>query len=310
MTKIRSDHKTSRNQQIYQEYISTDTSYNKLAKKHGLTPQRINKIVNDIKEMGLGETLSDKDSKEKREKFKNKAIELREQGKVALALDMFEQILEWDRNNNNINGQMDVLGHKKIALTLKVDTAKTIEEKLESLKLAEKTIMEAIKLGKKESIDAGRIAIQEIHMGTILLQQSETENSTKTETATQAIKYLETAMKNLAGSPAHKAWPSRALGLAYYYSGNTEKALKTLFDAEKLLVQGYQDEISAGDQGRIKIKVWASGIQMALAQIMYKEKKLFLAEMYAAAVAGTPDPDNILATRKKEAKELLAKIEE
>ena len=58
MKYIRSDYKINRNKEIYEDYQNSDTSFNKLAQKYGLSPQRIQSIVSDFKKKNLEASLS------------------------------------------------------------------------------------------------------------------------------------------------------------------------------------------------------------------------------------------------------------
>jgi len=56
------------------------------------------------------------------------------------------------------------------------------------------------------------------------------------------------------------------------------------------------------DQAETKLIIWKTGLDLAHAEILVKEKKYILAKYYANGVISMPDSKNILVSRKKEAK--------
>src|SRR4030067_2043216 len=105
---MRKDYLIERNKEIFEEYTKKDESYNTLSKKYGLTPQRIQKVILDFKGNELAINLKVDSPKDEREKLKNKAVEMRESGKLNISLEMFNKVIEWDKANNNLKGQIDV----------------------------------------------------------------------------------------------------------------------------------------------------------------------------------------------------------
>lgn len=295
---IRSDYKVDRNKKIYEEYVSSDISFNKLAKKYNISPQRVRFIVNDLKNKGLEFNLSTTDSKEKREEQKNLAITLRESGKYQLALEKFDEVLAWDKAHENSKGLKDVLGHKKILFTLLADASSENSDKKAYLDKAEECLKEASKLFPEDKI-------LYVHLASLSLNNASLFPKDKKKYAEEALISLEKALENFPGSKAHRAWPLSIKARALHVLDRDSEALSVLAQAEQALFEGYDEEMKNQDQGRIKISVWLSGIYLVYAHIAHKQQKSILAEMYANSIISMPDPLNVLHNRKKEAKELL-----
>ena len=171
----RSDYNTDRNKQIYDEYLTSNASFNALAKKYNLTPQRVSAIVNELKSKGIGAKLTSNESKEQRDAYKDQAVEMREKGSLDLSIKMFDEVLIWDTEHDNKRGLTDVLGHKKISLTLLADKASSTEDKKKYLSEALKCIEQGISVAETMTDYApGNLSIQKVHMGSLLLQLSET----------------------------------------------------------------------------------------------------------------------------------------
>lgn len=311
MKKQRSDYNADRNKQIYDEYLTTDASFNVLAKKYDLTPQRVNAIVNELKNKGLGTKLSSTESKEQRNAYKDQAVEMREKGSLDLSLRMFDEVIEWDIKNGNARGQTDVLGHKKIALTLLADKADTPQQKSIYLNQAVSCIKEGIKISEGMTEFApGNLAVQKTHMASLLLQLSETVDiKEKVENLKQARRLINEAVKDLAGSKAHMAWPLTILSQVHIGLGAYDEALDCLLEAQRKLFDGYEEEMKYADQGRMKLRVWNTGIELGLARLYKETGKNILAEVHAQAVIETPDPEKILVARKRQASQLLKQLE-
>jgi hypothetical protein len=239
-------------------------------------------------------------SKEQREQQKDEAVKLREGGKHKEALVMFDEVIAWDKENDNKRGLIDVLGHKKIALKLMADNSEG-NEKERLMKETETAAKEGLDLAIKEFGDkSGQVATQRAHFASLLNSQEKPE---------EALKYLKDSLKHLAGSEAHKAWPLGMKAHSEYLLGNYKEALKTLQLAQDKLFEGYEKEVEMDDQAQLKLRVWNSGIMLGYAMVYAKSKKPILAEVYAGAVLATPDPDNILANRKTEAQRILDSLE-
>lgn len=308
---LRSDYKLKRNKKIYEEYINTNASFNILAKKYDLSPQRIRFIIEDLKNKGLEKRLKVSDKKTKRESFKDIGVALREQGKLDTSIKIFDDILAWDDANNNLRGKIDVLGHKKINLTLLSDNASSDSIKLKYLEDAEKCMKESFQIAKSQKgIPLGSKATQKVHMASLLFRLSALlDDKNRAVKQREAIEYLDSALQNLPGSKAHRAWPLSIKANILHALGQTQKALEALYEAQQCLYDGYDGEIKGADQGEMKLRVWSSGVSLALAKIYIDMHKPILAEIQASAVTVTPDPDKILVARKKEAKKILSSLQ-
>lgn len=295
---------------IYDEYVSTKTSFSLLAKKYGLTSQRISFIINDLKSKGLEKKLELTDTKETREGYKDLAVEMREKGSLELSLKMFDELIEWDTKHKNFKGLMDVFGHKKIALGLLSD--KTDNKALQTKYLTEaiECIEKALAVSKENpNIPAGSTAVQHVHKASLLAKIS--ENSTgkeKHRKLTEALKLIDSALPGFPGSPAHLAWPLGIKAVLLHLLGKDVEAISVLGEAEKALFVGYEQELKNEVQGKLHLRVWNTGILLRYAIIYADAKKPILAEAYASAVINTPDPEKILVVRKREARRLLKSI--
>jgi len=239
-------------------------------------------------------------SKEQREKIKNEAVELREGGKHDEALSMFDEVISWDKENENTSGLVDVLGHKKITLKLMTDVAEE-DEKEKLMEKTQEVAQEGLDLAvKKFGKDSGQVAIQNAHYASLL-------NSM--EKPKEALEYVGNALESLPGSEAHKTWVLGMKAQAEILLEKYDDALKTLQLAQDKLFEGYDEEASDDDQAEIKLRVWNSGIMLGFAQVYAKTKKPLLAEVYAGAVLATPDPDNILENRRVETQKILDSLE-
>lgn len=313
--------KQSRNLKIYNEYQKGNTSYNKLAKKYDISPQRVQAIINKIKKQRVKTKLEPTDSQEKREEFKNLAVEVRENAKFKDALEMFNQVLKWDEVNKNYRGYVDVLGHIKITYSKLAETSKTSQEQEKYYSFANDTLSKAVNAIKKYDLGIERMAIMQVHKTSLLLKLAEVQNpTTRKQTLEIALKTINQAIKNLPGSEAHKAWPMAKKALILHKLEDTEKAIKVAHEAEYKLYLGYNDELDVkkksskyiigNDQGVIKVKVWLSAIFVTLATIYKDEARFILAKYYANAVLSFEDKDGILKSIKLDAKNLLNEIKD
>lgn len=310
-TTNRKDYDVTKAKALYEEYTSSKASYNQLAKKYGISPQRVAFLIKDFKNKGLHEHLSLSASKDEREAYKNKAVTLREQGKHKFALDMLDEVIRWDEQNKNFRGIMDVLGHKKLAYTLMADGVADPQHKGQLLTLALACVEEALNMGKEvPDLPVGPVLTQYVHYAGLLLTTADLETAqVATKKRNLAIEYLDKALSNgFTGSTAHKAWPLSIKAKALHALGQSEQALDCLLQAQKMLYLGYEEELKLNDQAEMKIRVWSSGISLGLGKLLLETGKPLLAEVHFAAVITTPDPDGILVARKKEAKKLLASI--
>ncbi len=254
--------------------------------------------------------MSDKaikfESKDQRETAKNQAVVLREQGKLEEALAQFNAIIAWDIENANPRGQMDVLGHKKITLTLLADSCEDGDKKTLYINQASECIEEAIRLGKENDLPKGPLATQYVHKASLHLKYAGVYSpKEKTMQLKYALEAVDKGLEDLPGSKAHRAWALSIKANILHEQKRTDEALDVLLEAQRCLYEGYDAEMEAQDQGAIKLRVWSSGISLALGKVFADTGKPILAEIYLAAVLQTPDPEGILKARKSEAQKLL-----
>lgn len=313
MTKTRPDFQADRNQLIYNDYLSGKYSYSQLSSKYKITSQRTQSIVKDFQARGFGKTLKENAPLNEREDFKNEAVKIRENGNLIIAENMFKQVINWDLNNRNPKGAIDVYGHLRIVYSRIGRGKRTNKEKLVFYKKAEKSLVEAISLSNRfpETIDLGRIAILNTHLaGSALEQITLLNDNTKKEKLEKALKLINLAIKNLPGSQAHLSWPKKIKGEILYNLGKREESIKILLEAEKDLFLGYKQEIQDKQEKEFVIGVWLSGIHLALANIALDMERYVIAKHYATSVINTEDKTGILNERKKDAKRILDSLKE
>ncbi|HLB51744.1 hypothetical protein A3F07_00945 [candidate division WWE3 bacterium RIFCSPHIGHO2_12_FULL_38_15] len=307
---MRKDYLVERNRKIFEDYNEKEESYNSLSKKYGITPQRIQKIILEYKNKDFTLYLNNNSPKEERERYKNNAVELREAGKLNISLELFNKVKEWDVYNNNLKGQIDVLGHIKIIYKLLSDREKNIDKKLKYLKKASEIIKQSLELAESsDEIKEGTIAIQKVHFANILADTVKIDNSAdKTSEVKKALIIIDEALNNLPGSKAHKSWALNTKSQLQFLKGDYNEALNTLNYAESCIFEGYEDELKQGDQAILKLNVWLSGIYLTKALICKETGKNFLTKFYASSVVNIKDPENHLVNRKNQAREILKSL--
>lgn len=249
-------------------------------------------------------------SKDQREELKNKAVETREAGRPKEALEMFKLVEAWDETNNNVKGQIDVLGHMRITYTRMGNQEQDTDKKRALFEKALEVIEKSVSIPQQHpEIQQGTLAVQRIHLASsqrdLALLTSEQPDKT---ILTKALKSVDEAILNLSGSKAHKAWPANLKAQLLFDLGRTEEALAVLSEAEKWLYEGYIEELYGGDQGELKINVWLSGLHLTRAMIYGKEGRTILAKHYINSVLQMDDPKNMLGERKKQAQQMLEKL--
>ena len=320
--KIRSDYKTSRNLVIYEEYISSDVSYNKLAKKHNLSPQRVRSIINGIKEKGLEKGLdSIKSSKTDREQYKNLAVEQREKGNLEIALKMFEDIVEWDEKHKNYRGQDDVYGHIRLVYKAFAYRSKTKKEKLHYLKLFDEFLDNSMKLGKEGKLPGGALVMHKVHKATSNLALSLIDKKNKEQLLKDALQEINAAIVALPGSHAGKAWPLKIKAKILINLERYDQAYDAIAAGFKYLYDYYDEHMHwdkyrlnkgenliGNDQAAMKIQSWQLGLNFVLGDLYIHTKKPVLAKGCLEAVAETYNPDGYFTTHINDAKEILKLI--
>ncbi len=317
-----SDQKYDRNQEIYNKYMQGNTSYNKLAREYNLTPQRIQVIVSDFRNQKTKDNLKPNDPQEKREEYKNLAIEVRESARYKKAISMFKEVLAWDVANKNHTGYVDVLGHTKIAYVKLAENSKNKKDQEYYYTKATESLDEAVKTIKEYDLGEGRMAIMKVHKTGIMIKLANSQSKTKKEkTLKLALKTINSAIKSLPGSEAHKAWAMIKKAQILHLMGNSQDALNVAHDAETNLFLGYDQELDVkynqktgrkvigGDQGIIKLRVWLSMIFITIAQIYKDTQKYVLAQYYVESVLSINDPEKVLKSIKQDAKKLQKEID-
>lgn len=299
-----------RNKQIYDEYVSTQTSYNILAKKYNVSPQRIQFIISDLRTKNLDTKLEATSTKEEREQYKNMAVKFREAGKFALAEKMFKEIVAWDEHKLNHRGEMDALGHLKLTYQAMADKETDHNTKIKYTQLARESIEKAITIGETyPEIPKGAITIQKVHLANLLMDKYiNYDGPEKNSDLFKAIGIIDESLKDFPGSEAHKAWALAAKAKALTLVKQYEAALDTLDLAERKLYEGYKEEFAKNDQPELKLNVWLSGIHLTKAAIYKETDRKVLAKHYASSVITINDPTKALVVRKAQAKRLLQAI--
>lgn len=303
--------KTNRNLEIYKEYIESDTSYNKLANKYKLTPQRISAIVNDMKELKLEDSLDKNSSKDQRDKKLNQALSLRERGNLEIAENLFKQALKWDLENNKPKDAVDIYGHLRICYSRLAQQQSDIKAKVEFYEMAKQQLVLAQNLinDYPKELDEGMRAIMNVHFATIILETvSELKLENPKAQLEEALENINKGIEALPGSRAHKAWPKRVKGEILFNLGLREEAISTLLDAEKDLYLGYKEE-TKDKNNEFKIGVWLAGIHLTIAKMALDMGRKIIAKHYATSVKLIDDPKGLLEERKKEARLILKEVE-
>lgn len=252
-----------------------------------------------------------KDPKEKREELKNQAVLLREQEKYQEALEIFDEILKWDELNDNPRGKMDVLGHKRLALSEIAEKSTDTNEKKRLLTKATKCIEDALALeGTHPRINEGVIQTQKIHLASALLKESTvSESQAAGQLRKLALETIEEVLDNYLGDVAAKAWPLGIKADICLAQQKINAAIDSLLEAQKVLFEGYRVAVKEADQIELKYKVWLSGTFARLSNIANNENMPLISEIYSGAILGIPDPDNILKSKKSQAEENLKNLE-
>lgn len=248
---------------------------------------------------------------QQRETFKNKGVEAREAGDLKQAEKIFNQVIEWDKKNNNLRGQIDVMGHLRIVYTRLVEQTENKEQKKIYLQKASQINKQVLQIAErnKDVITEGSMSILKVHIASTIVSFFEYFTSEEAKAQLEkALNLVNEAIETLPGSKAHKAWPLRLKGEILHNLGKTEEAIEALTEGEVYLYLGYKDEIGKDDQAEIKINVWLSGLHLTFARICAQTKRDILAKHYVNSVLSVPDPKNILRERKKEAERILVTL--
>ena len=314
--------KEQRNKKIYNHYMGSGLSFNKLSKVYNLTPQRIQKIVSDYKKTKIATPLQPNASQKEREEYKNLAVETRENSQLQLALNMFNNIIIWDNKNKNYRGIADVLGQIAITNNKLAESTKNNAEKKEYIKQSYLALEKATKLQDKKLAPVGGKAITYVQIAATKNRAAQLlKGKSKNSLLLESLNDINFAIKNLPGSKAHKAWPLKVKAQILARLKKYDEAINTLATAEKQLYLGYQEEMGwakngreqkkgviGNDQAIIKLQVWLVGIQLTYAQIFKKTGRDLLAKFYAQAVLNMEDKEGVLKESKKTAKQILNEV--
>jgi len=249
-------------------------------------------------------------SLEDREALKNKAVETREAGKLTEAKGLLQEVIKWDEENNNFQGEMDALGHLKLTLRAEANEAQDETTRQQLLKEASDATWKAVEIGQSHpEIPEGPAIIQKIHLVNLIIDQfANSELPEKTTELKKALIIINEAIEKLPGTKAHKAWPLNAKAQILLGLDKVEEALDTLELAERNLYEGYEDELKKDDQAELKLNVWLAGLHLTKAKIYQQQDRQILAHHYANSVLNIDDPKNMLGLRKSQAKKILEEI--
>jgi tetratricopeptide (TPR) repeat protein len=238
-------------------------------------------------------------TKEDREKLKDDAIESRESGNLDEAKEMFNEVISWDIENDNKTGEIDVLGHLTTTYKLMARNSEDTDQQLDYLKKAMLYCEDAIRIDSSN-------AVQKVHLATVQHEFSKlTTGEEKSKLLKNALENITEAIENLPGSTAHRAWPAHTKAEILHDLGKSEEAIKTLYQAQSWIFEGYEDEINNDDQAEHKLNVWLSGIHLSFAKIYRDTNKPILARYFASAILNQGDKNKLLTERKKQAQRII-----
>lgn len=249
-------------------------------------------------------------TQENRELLKDQFVQLREQGNFESAVEGLNNVIEWDQNNNNFSGELDVRGHLRIAYVNWAGATENPAEKLERIQKAEEVQQGALEVLENHFPgDNARKAIVYAHLSDTIIEQLKMGSIDGNDNKVAlAFSYVQYAIENLGGSEAHKAWVFTKLAQLHYLTNeDVLKALSALQEGEMAIYNGYEEELKNAD-GLMKIRVWQSGLWITYATICQNEKRPELARLYAEAILSLQDETGLLSTRKEQAKKILSDL--
>jgi len=248
---------------------------------------------------------------EEREQAKNHAVEVRESGDLVGAEEALKQVIDWDQTNQNHRGQVDALGHLRIVYTKLAEEQMELQGKQAYRARARECVDQALGiLDAHPEIPQGPRSTLQVHLASTIFDSAkdEVDPTAKISKLTDALEIVSQAMETLPGSLAHKAWPANLKAQILYELERKNEAWEVLMQAEKSMYDGYEAEISGGDQGELKLNVWLSGLMLTKAEICRREGKTILARHYAEYIVNMTDPHQALGQRKKDAQKILGQI--
>ena len=315
MKKTRKDYKENRNKKIYEEYINTDTSFNKLANKYTLSPQRVRYLVNDYKKRGLGEELPLTATRKDRERYKNLAVELRENNKLTQSVQMLNQVINWDRKHKEWKLLSESLSHISVSYTKIAGITHTKKKQTEYLKKGRDYLEEVLQLYKAGKITKGKAQIAKVHLVSNIIWTNELVGERKQiKELKKALKLVNSALKDFPGSEAHKTWALNKKAQVLHRLGKSERAIEVLKESEQKLYEGYFEEFEiarkkkdkeGADQSTLKINVWLAGIHATMAVICHETGRNIMARHYANSILKIPDPEGMFGIKRRDMKKIL-----
>ena len=250
-------------------------------------------------------------TRDERERTKDKAVEVRESGDLVGAEELLKQVIAWDESNQNHRGRVDALGHLRIVYTKLAEEQSDIQVKQDFRSKARECVDRALGiLDTHQEIPRGPRSTLQVHLASTVFDSAidEVDPNAKATKLAKALETINQAMQTLPGSIAHKAWPANLKAQILYELERKDEAWEVLTQAEKWLYDGYEAEVSASDQGELKLNVWLSGLMLTKAEVCRREGKTVLARHYAEYVINMTDPQQSLGQRKKDASRLLSTI--
>lgn len=236
-------------------------------------------------------------------------MKVRESGNLEEAEKLFLDVYSWDEANGSPKQQADTLGHLRITCSRMGDAETDLEKRTDLRERAKTYAEKALNiLEKHPEISEGSTAIANIHLASSLYDlavEESADQEIKTKGLKTALGYIDKGIEILPGSRAHKAWPAYTKSKILYELGRKGEAWDTLLEGERNLYLGYDEEMTTGEQAKIKLNVWLSGIMINKGRFCKAEGKNELAKHYLEYVINMPDPENTLGERKKEAKRWL-----
>lgn len=227
-------------------------------------------------------------------------IKLRESGLLSEALSKVNDLLTVHEKSNDKKGLVEALGHKRLVLNHIADTKNSKNEKESVIKEMLEVAGKAIDIAEKNfPSDKAMRALLNMHLADALISYSEhSKTQNKDEILQNAFELVDKSIADLGGSKAHKAWGLNKKAQAQYLLKDVKGAFASLKDAEYALYEGDDEEM--------KIKTWLTGLWLTYAYICKKEGRTILANLYANAIIGMPDPEKTLVLRKKQAEKMLS----
>lgn len=132
-----------------------------------------------------------------------------------------------------------------------------------------------------------------------------TSLTSKKAQLTTALETIEESIKNFPGSQAARAWPLNTKAQIQFKMGNTSDAMDSICQGQRMLYEGYEEQLKEDNNSDLKINVWLSGLFLSATVICKQTNRELLAKYYANAVLSLPDEEGHLVNRKNQAKALL-----